>query len=157
MRVAGIPLPKGAADQTPQRIVIHSMGEFIDTATDDFHAVEFLRHIGLSAHAFITPSGVVIRSRKDEQGAYHAKGYNTDSLGVEFLVPGLHTYGSFVDAIAVEYLTDAQYTAGVALVQEWLDNHTIMHVDRHSDLRPSRKVDPGAGFPWEKFRADVGL
>ena len=157
MRTADIPLPKGASDQVPQRIVIHAMGEFIDTATDDFHAVEFLRHLGLSAHAFVTPSGVVVRSRRDDEGAYHAKGYNTGSLGVEFLVPGLHTYGSFVDAIAVEYLTAAQYAAGVALVQEWIDTHAISKMDRHSTLSPGRKVDPGAGFPWEQFQEDVGI
>ena len=67
MNEAIIPLEKGAESQTPSRIVVHAMGEFIDIEPEDYSAVEFLRKLGLSAHAFITPSGVVIRSRRDDQ------------------------------------------------------------------------------------------
>jgi len=85
MLEAQIPLDAGFDNHSPKRIVIHAMGEYIDTEPVDYHAVDWLRKLGLSAHAFITPSGVVIRGRKDAQGAYHAKGYNAGSLGVEFL------------------------------------------------------------------------
>ena len=157
MNEAQILLDNGAGSQTPKRIVVHAMGEFIDTEPEDYFAVEYLRKLGLSAHAFITPSGVVIRSRADNQGGYHAKGFNTDSLGVEFLVPGLHTYATFVEAIKRKYLSTAQYQAGVALVQKWRTEHNIATIDRHSDLSPGRKVDPGKGFPWEQFLADTGF
>jgi len=156
MMTARIPLPGGAAEQSADLVVVHAMAEFLDLATDDQFAVEFLRGVGLSAHAFVTPSGVVIRSRSDDQGAWHAKGFNTDSLGVEFLVPGLHTYATFTAAIRVPYLTDAQYAAGVALVQGWIESHELDRIARHSDLSPGRKVDPGQGFPWDQFLDDVG-
>ncbi len=157
MDEAYIPLDRGADSQDPKRIVVHAMAEFIDTEPQDYSAVEFLRTQGLSAHAFVTPSGVIIRCRRDNQGGYHAKNYNTDSLGVEFLVPGLHTYATFIEAIKKKYLTNAQYQAGVELVQKWRTDHNITTIDRHSDLSPGRKLDPGRGFPWDKFLTDTGF
>jgi AmpD protein len=155
MQIAEIPLPAGRSHQAPKRIVVHAMGEFIDTDDVDYHAPDWLRKLGLSAHAFVTPSGVIIRSRPDGKGAYHAKGYNTDSLGVEFLVPGLHTYGTFIEAIKGPYLTNAQYDAGVELVRDWCALWNIENIDRHSDLSPGRKADPGDGFGWDAFLRDV--
>ncbi len=157
MNEAQIPLEAGNQSQSPSRIVIHAMAEFIDTEPDDYSAVEWLRKLGLSAHAFVTPSGVVIRSRRDDQGGYHAKGFNTGSLGVEFLVGGLHTYPTFLNALKKKYLSTAQYNAGVELVKGWREKHSIKEIDRHSDLSPGRKVDPGKGFPWEQFLKDTGF
>lgn len=157
MNEAQIPLDGGFQSQKPKRIVVHAMAEFIDTEPHDYYAVDWLRKLGLSAHAFVTPSGVVIRSREDEQGAFHAKGFNQDSLGVEFLVGGIHTYPTFLDAIKKKYLTPAQYKAGVELVGNWLDMYKIKKLDQHSVLSPGRKADPGKGFPWEKFLKDVNF
>ena len=157
MSEAQILLDGGADSQTPERIVVHAMAGFIDTEPEDFSAVEYLRKLGLSAHAFITPSDVVIRSRRDDQGGYHAKGFNTDSVGVEFLVSGLHTYATFIEEIKKKYLTNAQYQVGIELVKKWKTEHNIKTINRHSELSPGRKVDPGRGFPWERFLADTGF
>lgn len=157
MKIAQIPLEKGASNQKPERIVIHAMGEFIDTDPHDYYAPEFLRKIGLSAHAFITPSGVIIKSRKCSQGAYHAKGYNVNSLGIEFLVPGVHTYSTFIETIKMPYLTSAQYQAGIDLVRHWVKEYDIRSISRHSDLSPGRKVDPGEGFPWNRFISEARI
>ncbi len=157
MNKAFIPLEDGADSQNPSSIVVHAMGEYIDTDPHDYFAVDYLKLLGLSAHAFITPSGVIIRSRYDQQGGYHAKGFNTDSLGVEFLVPGIHTYPTFLTAIKKKYLTPVQYHAGVKLVSEWKEQHNITEMNRHSDLSPERKMDPGKGFPWDRFLEDTGF
>lgn len=156
MNKAEIPLETGAENQSPQKIIVHAMAEYIQTDPHDYHAVDWLRKLGLSAHAFVTPSGVIIRSREDEQGAFHAKGFNSDTLGIEFLVPGVHTYVTYIEAIKKRYLTTAQYSAGVELIQSWKTQHNISAIDRHSDLDPGRKVDPGKGFPWERFLQDSG-
>lgn len=119
------------------------------------HAPDFLLRSGLSAHALVAPDGTLYRCRDDDQGAYHAKGFNQHSLGIEVLVAGRHDYSSFAKAIALHYITDAQYAAVLAQCREWLRLHDIAKVVRHSDLSPGRKIDPGAGFPWSKFLSDL--
>jgi N-acetyl-anhydromuramyl-L-alanine amidase AmpD len=156
MKVANIPLERGSDHNAPAMIVVHAMGEYIDTENEDYHAVEWLRKLGLSAHAFVTPSGIVIKSREFSQGAYHAKGYNTNTLGVEFLVPGLHNYKSFIDAIKTPWCSENQFNAGLKLCGEWIarmsgEKDPVKVVKRHSDLDPTRKIDPGSGFNFHKF------
>lgn len=141
---------------TPKLIVIHSMAEYIKDP-ERIYAPDFLDGYKLSAHALITPHGDNIRCRTDNQGAYHAKGYNTDSLGMEFLVKGKHDYSSFIDAIKSPYLEPEQYDAGLYQVREWLNLYPIERIARHSDLSPGRKVDPGDGFPWFDFLHDLGV
>ena len=149
----GMPLPRGAVRQTPTRIIVHAMGELIG----GIPAVDFLRDVvKLSAHVLVCPNGDVIRCRRDNQGAYHAKGFNANSLGIEVLVAGNHDYGSFKKMITEPYLTSAQYEAGVQFVRdEWVTKRGIAQIDRHSDVSPERKVDPGDGFPWEQFKREV--
>jgi len=149
------PLPKGAKKQIPTRIVIHSMAEFIKLDSGTKHAYDFLKDIGLSAHALICPDGTVMLCREDTQGAWHAKGFNTNSLGVEFLVKGIHTYGSFKKTIKKPYLTIEQHIAGVELLRQWCSDHDIKSIDRHSSLSPKRKVDPGKGLPFDLILRDV--
>ena len=149
------PLPKGAKKQSPKRIVLHAMGEFIKLDSGNKHAYDFLKDIGLSIHALICPDGTVIMCREDNQGAYHAKGFNTDSLGVEFLVAGGHTYSSFKKTIKKSYLTFEQHVAGVELLRDWCSKYNIKSINTHSSLSPKRKVDPGSGFPLKQFLIDV--
>jgi len=145
--------------QVPEIIVVHAMGEFIGGDDWKDHAVQFLANVkpdALSAHSLIAPDATNYRCRLDTECAYHAAGYNTNSLGIEFLVAGEHNYGTFLEAIRVPYLTKIQYDAGVEQVREWLHLWpTIKKIVRHSDLSPERKVDPGLGFPWQKFLNDV--
>ncbi|OFZ67398.1 MAG: hypothetical protein A2V79_09305 [Betaproteobacteria bacterium RBG_16_56_24] len=147
----------GGTHQVPDCIIVHAMGEYIlaDDGQGFDYAPEFLERMKLSAHALVVPDGTVIRCRSDDEGAYHARGFNTDSLGIEILVAGQHDYGSFVRTIAQPYLTDAQYAAAVAQCREWVQKHKITRIARHSDVSPGRKLDPGAGFPWDKFISEV--
>lgn len=140
----------------PKTIVVHSMGEFI-LDPHPIHASDFLVKLGYSAHALVEPSGDVIICRDDDQGANHAKGYNTDSLGIEFLVEGHHDYGTFLEAIKADYITLDQWDAGIAAIKSWVEAYDIPkeRVVRHSDISPGRKVDPGSGFKWAKLLAEV--
>lgn len=146
----------GSKHNNPKMVVVHCMGEFL-LDPHPIHATDFLIKIGLSAHALIEPNGNIIICRDDDQGAYHARGYNTDSLGIEFLVEGHHDYSTFLEAIKADYITLDQWDAGVAAVQSWVKSYSIPkdRVVRHSDISPGRKVDPGSGFKWDKFLNEV--
>lgn len=149
------PLLKGASKQIPTSIVLHSMAEYILYDTDYIHAYDFLAKIELSAHALVCPDGTMLRCREDTAGAYHAKGYNKDSLGVEFLVEGNYNYPSFIETIKKPYLTFEQYVTGVELVRDWCSKYDIKSIVTHSSLSPKRKKDPGRGFPLEQFLLDI--
>ena len=160
MNIAKIPLPFGGGYLEPQKVIVHCMAEFVIKDGRAYHAIEWLRKKELSAHIFVTPSGTIIRSRNDDQVAWHAKaqGHNFKSLGIEFLVPGAHDYGSFLDAIKRDYLTPQQYKAGVEFCRkEWVEKLGILHFAKHSIIDPARKEDPGPAFPWPQFLGDIGL
>jgi len=147
-----IPYPSSDYDNKPTRIVVHAMGEYIKTGKDTYtHAVAFLNDLKLSAHVLVAPNGDIYRCRYDDERASHAKGFNTDSLGIEFLVKGNHDYGTFLETIKTDYITHEQLDAGLEVVKEWLQLHNIKTIERHSDISPGRKVDPGEGFDWKEF------
>ena len=156
MNIINRPLAKGNKHNNPESIVIHAMGEYI-IDPEPMLAVDFLEKIGLSAHYLILPSGDIMICRRPEEGAYHARGFNTGSIGIEYLVEGEHDYGSFLKAIKTDYVTDNQWVAGVELVLHLQHVYQIKSIDRHSDLSPGRKSDPGTGFKWHKFLNEVKL
>jgi len=157
-------LPHGGGYQVPDRLIVHAMGEWIvDNDGNAYYADEWLKVIGLSAHRLITPSGTEIQCRPDNRVAYHAKGHNVNTIGVEFLVPGVFyagDYGSgrdrdFLEVIKTDYLTVPQYHKGVGSCRGILSEHGIEAVERHSDIDPENKSDPGAGFPMDIFLEDI--
>lgn len=152
-------LDHGRNGNKPKLIVIHAMGELIDDGKVIKPARDFLDDYKLSAHILGTPDGNKIRCRSDDQIAWHARGHNTDSLGYEILVPGAHNYSSFIKAIKkTNWVSDVQMTTLVEQIKLWMISYdiTIENVVRHSDLSPDRKVDPGSGFNWIKFKKMLG-
>lgn len=149
-------LDYGSNHNTPRKIVIHAMGEYIKDPSP-MMAVDFLEKLGLSAHYLILPNSDIMLCRNPEQGAYHARGYNTDSIGIEYLVEGVHDYGTFLAAIKEPYITPGQWEAGIELVNHLTELYDIHSIDRHSDLSPGRKLDPGDGFQWDDFKAVINF
>lgn len=131
------------------------MGEYL-LDPDPVHAQAFLAKYKLSAHLLVAPDGDVYVCRDEDRRAWHARGFNTNSLGVEFLVEGEHNYGTFLEAIKQPYITTAQWESGVDAVRSWVDTYNITEVLRHSDVSPGRKLDPGEGFPWQDFLNRLG-
>lgn len=147
--------PYGASLNHPKSIIIHCMAEYVETVNGFEYAPDFLMLMSISAHAMVCPDGTIIRCRKDDEGAYHARDFNTDSLGIEILVGGKHGYDSFAKTIKTPYTTYAQYDALVEQVKDWIKCYNIIDIKRHSDVSPGRKIDPGAGFNWDKFLTDI--
>lgn len=148
--------PHGRPVQAPHRIIIHAMAEYLTHESHTYHAKEFLEIIGLSAHILIAPDGANLRCREDTQGAYHAKRHNKDSLGIEYLVPGVHNYTTFLEAIKTPYVTHDAYTSGLKQIRGWIEEWEIKTILRHSDIDPDRKVDPGQGFQFSQLLEDLG-
>ena len=152
-------------------MIVHSIGEWVVAADGGKHyAPKFLETIGLSVHSFITPDGTIIQSAMDSRVTYHAgksrfeelSNLNRYFLGCEFMVEGVQTYGSFLEAIkSPNCYSEQQYRAGgywfarKSLYNLGIDGHTIVG---HSEVSPDAvrgpgkgKRDPGAGFDWDRF------
>lgn len=138
-------------------IVVHAAAEYIRFDDKDIHIVDYLRSLGQSAHAYVLPSGDIIRTRRDDQIAWHcrAQGFNWKSLGIEFLVAGAWKYGEFLDVIDTDWLREEQYNAGIQLVKDWMKPGKINEIERHCIIDPDNKKDPGEGFPWFNFLDDI--
>jgi N-acetyl-anhydromuramyl-L-alanine amidase AmpD len=152
-------LPHGDSTNHPERIVVHAMGQFLNHGGEKILAPEFLDRLGFSAHCLIDTDGTRLRCRKDTDGAYHAKGHNTNTLGVEVLCPDAPNLATLKERTQGAWITGNQMHSLVQLVRGWMDEWDISReqVVRHSDLDPERKwFDPGEGFPWEVFRAELG-
>lgn len=162
MNIIERPLAAGNQFNNPELVVLHAMAEYINDPSPIF-APNFLEKYGLSAHALIVPNGDVMICRSEQSGAYHARGFNTNSLGVEFLVPGDHDYGTFIEAMKTDYVTPEAWAAGVELVKGWCEKWGIDPYDsdekkgvkRHSDISPGRKSDPGNGFDFSNFLTQI--
>ena len=143
------PLIHGGGAQRPRRIVVHAMCAEIDYEGSRIDAAALLDRLKLSAHVLIQPDGTAIRCRRDDQVAWHAKGHNTDSLGVEVLVPWAYDLDGLKRVTAEKWVSTAQFGALASIITIWKRVHRIERIDRHSDLDPERRFfDPGQGFPW---------
>ena len=143
--------------QEPKLLVIHAIGEYIKVREPAVAAIPFLNEQKLSAHLYIDPKGNKFQCRPFNKIAWHAKGFNEDSIGIEVGVAGEHDYGSFRKRIKEDWVTNPQYGVLVESTIEILRDFPIATIVRHSDIDPTRKSDPGDGFPWQRFLNDVGM
>ena len=110
----------------------------------------------LSSHYLVDEQGEIIRLVPEACRAWHAgvgewckeKDLNSTSIGIE-MCNGLFGEEPFCDK-QIEALTE--------LAQHLIDKYDIhpTQVIGHSDLAPTRKIDPGIMFPWQKM-ADNGV
>ncbi len=107
----------------------------------------------VSAHYVVAEDGQIIRMVDEEKRAWHAgKSYwrgvtdiNSASIGIEIVNPG-HDIG-------YRPFPEAQILSVIALSKEIVRRHKITrgNVVGHSDIAPTRKVDPGELFPWNRL------
>ncbi|MET0365185.1 MAG: N-acetylmuramoyl-L-alanine amidase [Sphingobium sp.] len=107
----------------------------------------------VSAHYVVTEDGNVVRMVDEAKRAWHAgrshwrgmDDINSASIGIEIVNPG-HEWG-------YRPFPDAQIDALIPLVNDIMQRHRITrgNVVGHSDIAPTRKLDPGELFPWAKL------
>lgn len=105
----------------------------------------------LSSHYLVDEKGEIIRMVPEACRAWHAgvgewmgdKDLNSTSIGIE-MCNGL--FGE-------EPFTDKQIESLTELCLHLIDKYDIQstQIIGHSDLAPTRKIDPGAMFPWQKM------
>jgi N-acetyl-anhydromuramyl-L-alanine amidase AmpD len=136
-------------------IVVHSMGEFVKAGEmPAVHAHAMLKELGLSAHYLVTPSGDVASCVPEAEVAWHCKGVNRRSIGIEVLVAGCWDWNGFVERIkSPDAFSDEQILATSDLVKGLMRRYGVVpsNVRRHADLSDT-KPDPGSGFPWGAFK-----
>ncbi|WP_121118651.1 N-acetylmuramoyl-L-alanine amidase [Croceibacterium ferulae] len=107
----------------------------------------------VSAHYLISEAGEVIRLVAEEKRAWHAgasfwrglRDVNSASIGIELDHPG-HAGG-------YRPFARAQIDALLPLLARIVQTHDIprANVVGHSDVAPTRKIDPGELFPWDRL------
>jgi N-acetylmuramoyl-L-alanine amidase len=114
----------------------------------------------VSSHYTVDEEGRIYRHVDESKRARHAgvsywageRDVNNRSIGIEIVNPG-HEFG-YVP------FPNAQITAVIDLAHDILARHPIppRRVVGHSDIAPSRKMDPGELFPWVSLaREGIGL
>jgi N-acetyl-anhydromuramyl-L-alanine amidase AmpD len=145
--------------QLPAKGILHAMGEFIFHQGQIYSAKEWLDFLGLSVHFTITPSGVICQHLPMDMMGAHAKGHNTNTVGIELLVAGVWTNEPFKKRIETAYCYGEQYTSAVE-IGRWM-HEKQMTIQRHSDIDErvengfKVKVDPGSGFPFSTYLSDI--
>ncbi|HEA30345.1 MAG TPA: N-acetylmuramoyl-L-alanine amidase [Leeuwenhoekiella sp.] len=130
----------------PDYVVIHhtaqdSLNQTLRTFT--------LQRTQVSAHYVIGDNGKIYHMLNDYYRAWHGGvgqwGNNTDlnssSIGIE------------LDNDGFEVFSDKQIKSLLALLKDLKQQYKIpaMNFIGHSDIAPSRKIDPNANFPWKKL------
>lgn len=113
----------------------------------------------VSAHYVLAEDGTAYRLVPEERVAWHAgrsywrgrEALNTTSIGIEIV----NLHGDRRDYPA------AQIAALIELCRDILARHPAIeprNVVGHSDIAPTRKIDPGLRFPWKTLaEAGIGL
>lgn len=146
-------------DSRAQFLVIHYTQANLELS------LKILARGDLSVHYLLsdeTPPRIY-RLVDESRRAYHA-GFsrwqgqgplNAMSIGIEIVHPGVLPGPEGEQFVPYR---DDQIEALVVLVRDIVRRHQIRpdRVVGHSDIAPSRKVDPGPLFPWKRL-ADLGL
>lgn len=136
------------------------------TASTKPSALMTLTNRDVSAHYVVTDDKppVVYRLVNEDKSAWHAgesswygKTFlNQRSIGIEIVHPGW-TKNSNGDK-GMPY-SDTQIAAVIELTRDIAKRNNISpeNIVGHSDIAPTRKIDPGPSFPWKKLaQAGVG-
>lgn len=148
------------------------------TAEDEAESIRLLTQENVSAHYLIplSQNETIYHLVPDNERAWHAGSgefagrnmLNDTSIGIEIVNEGIqkqyrraankdnngyHPNDHFVEFSNLQVQKLAQ------LIQQLTDKYEIepTQIIGHSDMAPSRKIDPGAKFPWERLYKEYGI
>lgn len=145
-------------DSRIQFVVLHYTNASLE------RSLALLTHGEVSSHYLIGDQPATIYQLVDEnRRAWHAGDsqwqgrtwLNSSSIGIEIVNPG------FTDTPSGRVwhpYSEAQIQALILLLKDIVKRNNIdpRHIIGHSDIAPSRKLDPGPLFPWKRL-ADAGV
>ena len=129
----------------------------------------------VSSHYLITDTGKVIQMVNENERAWHAgrsywQGFtaiNDLSIGIEIVnqsgckkeIEEISNIGSLNKYCTFESFSEDQIQNLIKLIEGILERHPRIKpfgILAHSDIAPTRKLDPGPLFPWEEL-AIIGI
>lgn len=110
----------------------------------------------VSSHYLIDKSGDIFNLVDLDKRAWHAgesmwgnyDDINSRSIGIEIVNSG--------EVVREDYTT-RQINSLSDLLIRLLKDYNIENILGHSDIAPTRKIDPGVHFPWQKIYQNLGL
>lgn len=146
------------------------------TATTDEVSLRALTQGEVSSHYFITSKDeepiynlVSLEKRAWHAGISSFKGRNNindTSIGIEIGNIGIKEYdkseeefGFFIPEERYIEFSEGQIKKLAHLLKDLIARYNIKPEDilGHSDIAPTRKIDPGAKFPWERLYREYGI
>ncbi|WP_296402904.1 N-acetylmuramoyl-L-alanine amidase [Psychrobacter sp.] len=148
------------------------------TAEDEEESIRLLTTANVSAHYLIplTQNNKIYQLVADNERAWHAgsgefagrRVLNDTSIGIEIVNEGIKkefrktrnsdNNGYHPSEHFVEF-SDIQVQKLAQLISSLTKKYQIepTQIIGHSDMAPSRKIDPGAKFPWERLYKEYGI
>jgi len=113
---------------------------------------EQIRGLEVSSHFLILRDGALMQFVSCDERAWHAgasiwqgrESCNDYSVGIE------------LEGLEGERFEAAQYTMLVELLRALAEHYPIAAVVGHEHVAAGRKLDPGAGFDWQRLMAALG-
>ena len=99
---------------------------------------------GIGYHFFVRKDGSIYRGRSENRVGTHTAGHNSNSIGVCF-------EGNF----ETDTMGQAQFNAGVELLEYLLDKYGDIPVKRHKDFNAT--ACPGKNFPFERMKGGADM
>lgn len=146
------------------------------TATTDEVGLRGLTQGNVSSHYFISTKDEepIYNIVPLEKRAWHAgvsefngrSNLNDTSIGIEISNKGVRKYnerdkkyGFFIPREEYIYFQEGQIKKLANLLQKLIAEYKIKPYDivGHSDIAPTRKIDPGPKFPWELLYREYGI
>lgn len=126
-------------------IIVHAFDESLD------EMIKKLDELNISTHYLIDNNGKIIQLVEDDKVAWHAgKSYWKGTVGLNAYSIGIELQSA---SVGQTIFPEKQIKSFQKLVFSLMAKYNISpeNILGHSDIAPTRKVDPGKMFPWKKL------